>query len=178
MTTAAHDTVVKVADLIDRPGASRRVDLALPVPADLELPLADVRGLLRLNGVVESVVDGLLVRGTLEADLGVACARCLTDVDSTVRAEVAELFTDPKRHDVAPEDADPGYEVVDGELNLDTLLRDALVPSVPLRPLCDEACAGLCASCGQNRNEGACDCADDASDQRWAALRALDLPAD
>ena len=60
-------------------------------------------------------------------------------------------------------------------IDLDTLLRDALVPAVPYRPLCDPDCKGLCASCGVNRNETTCDCVDVTVDARWSALEGLRL---
>lgn len=175
MKTSRSDRLVRVTDLLDRPGASRRVDLALPVPGGLVLDLAEVTGPLRLTGVIESVVEGLLVRGTLTAPLRLSCARCLRDVEQTVAADVVEMFSDPDEVD-ADADVDPGYEIVDGALDLDTLLRDALVPAVPYRPLCREDCKGLCATCGANHNVEQCDCTDTITDSRWLALEGLRLP--
>jgi uncharacterized protein len=182
MTSSLHDTVLQVADLIDRPGSSRRVDLALATPPGLELPLATVVEPIRLVADVASVVEGLLVRGTLTTDVRVQCSRCLADLDISVTADVAELFTDPARASefgpgVEPADVvEEGYEIADGRIDLDTLVRDALVPAVPYQPLCDAACRGLCPVCGANRNEVDCDCAEPAGDARWAALEGLRLP--
>ena len=178
--TPADDRVLKVADLLDRPGASRRLDLAVEAPEDLDLAalaMAEVDGRLRLAGVVESVVDGLLVRGTLSAPLRLQCARCLQPVHRTVQAEVVELFTDPADAE-EPDDVEEGYEIVDGTLDLDTLLRDALAPAVPVQPLCRPDCAGLCPTCGTDRNVAACHCTEETSDARWAALAALRLDAE
>ena len=174
MPTDARDRTLRVADLIDRPGASRRVDLALPPAADLDLDMARLLGDIRLDGVVESVVDGLLVRGVVSADVEMACARCLMDLRSAISADVVELFTDPAEAELA-EDVDPGYEISDGTIDLDTMLRDALVPAVPYRPLCREDCKGLCAQCGVNRNDTDCNCVDVNTDARWAALEGLRL---
>jgi len=167
------DQVLRVADLIDRPGASRRLDVLPAAPDDLQLPLAEVTGPLRLRGVVESVVDGLLVRATLTAQLRVSCARCLVALTERVEADVVELFTAAADPDA---DSEPGYTYADGVLDLDALLRDALVPAVPLRSLCSEECRGLCPQCGTNRNDAACDCSDTLTDSRWAALEGLRLP--
>ncbi len=177
MTTPVHDRVLRVADLVDRPGTSRRVDLALPAPADLALELAEVVGPVRLVGVVESVVEGVLVRVLLEATVRTPCARCLRDLVTPVDAEVVELFTDPADAELA-DDVDPGYEIVEGIIDLDALLRDALVPAVPYRPLCREDCAGLCPQCGVERDAAACDCTDTTTDARWAALQGLRLRDD
>lgn len=174
MTIPLSDRVLLVADLVDRPGASRPVDLALPVPDGLELPLAAVTAPLRLTGVLESVVDGLLLRGSLRSDVELSCARCLTPVLATVTAEVVELFSDPATVDPHDE-VEPGYELVDARIDVDTLLRDALVPALPQRPLCLPGCRGLCPDCGADRNVVACTCAADPLDPRWTALQGLRL---
>lgn len=175
MPTPASTSLIRVADLLNRPGASRRIDLPVDAPEGLVLDLAELTGPLRLAGVIESVVDGLLVRATLTAPLQMACARCLKPVETTVSTDVVELFSDPARAD-EPGDIEAGYEIAETEIDLDTLLRDALVPAVPYRPLCDEACAGLCPTCGVDRNEAQCECTDVSADPRWAALERLRLP--
>lgn len=163
-----------VHDLLDRPGASRPLDLELEVPADVDLPLVEEVSPLRLQGVAEGVVEGILVRGTLTAEVTVGCARCLKPVSVGLSTEVAELYSDPATAD-EPGDVEAGYELADGEIDLDTLLRDALVPALPQAPLCRPDCQGLCATCGADRNVTTCDCAEDTADHRWAALEGLRL---
>lgn len=174
-----HDHVLTVTDLLHRPGASRRVDLDVDTPAGLTLALVDVRDPLHLAGVIESVVDGLLVRGSVRATVRMSCARCLADIEDELHADVVELFADPS----APRDADDdevegGYEIHEGTIDLDTLLRDALVPATPYQPLCRDECQGLCPTCGVDRNAVACGCKDEVHDSRWAALEGLRLPPD
>src|SRR5205809_123791 len=53
-----------------------------------------------------------------------------------------------------------------------------VVPDLPLVPLCADDCLGLCPTCGANRNDDPCDCAAQARDPRWDALRALVIPDD
>jgi uncharacterized protein len=178
MRPTYHDHVLHVADLVDRPGSSRPVELAMAVPEGFTLPLATIREPLQLSAVLESVVDGLLVRGALSVAMRLECARCLDPVDRTVAADVVELFQDPARLAADMEPPEEGYEVRDGHIDLDALLRDALAPATPYRPLCRHDCAGLCVECGTNLNERACTCADDHVDPRWTALRDLDLPSD
>ncbi|HVM15198.1 MAG TPA: DUF177 domain-containing protein [Egibacteraceae bacterium] len=174
--TTDDDFLLTVTDLLDRPGASRRVDLAMGVPDGLGLTLVEVSDPLRLAGVIESVVDGLLVRGRIEATVRLSCARCLTDIEDAVRADVVELFVGP-RGDLAPDDeVEAGYEIREGTIDLDTLLRDALVPAAPYRPLCRPDCRGLCPDCGVDRNLVDCMCEDQHHDSRWAALKGLRLP--
>jgi hypothetical protein len=56
------------------------------------------------------------------------------------------------------------------------MVHDALFAALPVMPLCQEDCAGLCPTCGINRNTGTCDCTVDVSDPRWAALDTLKGP--
>lgn len=174
MPTTRSTARVGVADLVARPGRSRPLRRALDAPEGLELPLARVDGLLDLDGVLESVIDGVLVRGTLEIPLALACARCLRPITDVVSAEVVELFVDPA-DPADPDDVEEGYEVLDDAIDLDTLLRDAVVPAVPVAPHCRDDCRGLCPRCGADRNTTPCDCADTDTDPRWSALQALRL---
>lgn len=175
--TTNDDFLLTVTDLLDRPGASRRVDLAMGVPDDLGLTLVEVCDPLRLAAVIESVVDGLLVRGRIEATVRLSCARCLTDVEDAVHADVTELFAGPQAGLPGDDDAvEAGYEIREGAIDLDTLLRDALVPATPYRPLCRTDCRGLCPDCGADRNVVDCACEDQRQDSRWAALKSLRLP--
>lgn len=174
MTTSLHDHLVNVADLVDRPGASRRVELRMPVPEGFEFPLVTVGTPLELDAVIESVVDGLLVRGLLRTELELSCARCLRGISHDAEVDVVELFVDPARASAeALEDLEEGYEVSDDHIDLDALLRDGLAPSAPYQPLCAEDCQGLCARCGADLNAGACGCGEDETDPRWAVLAQL-----
>jgi uncharacterized protein len=53
------------------------------------------------------------------------------------------------------------------------MLRDATGLALPLNPLCRTDCAGLCATCGKDLNDGACDCVEEVADPRWDALNAV-----
>ncbi len=174
MPSPTSDLRIDVADLVDRPGESRPIEARLPVPEGFSFPLVEVDAPLRLDAVIESLVDGLLVRGTLHAGLTLRCARCLRPLAAGAEAEVTELFLDPER--ASPDqlvDLEEGYEVVEEHLDLDALLRDALSGQTPYRPLCDEGCEGLCATCGADLNEGACACPADDGDPRWSPLARL-----
>lgn len=175
MATARTDRVLSVADLVGRPGTSRRLSLELEPPDDIERPLLRLSRPVRLEGVLESVVDGILVRGGLATTVEAECSRCLKDIEHSVETEVIELFRDPAEID--PEDEqEAGYEITDAHIDLDVLVRDALAPALPYSPVCEEACKGLCATCGTDLNQGSCDCTDTRTDERWAALEALRLP--
>jgi uncharacterized protein len=57
------------------------------------------------------------------------------------------------------------------ELDLADLAVEQVLLALPMRIVCDDDCAGLCPSCGANRNvEGACRCEPE-TDPRWDALK-------
>lgn len=113
------------------------VELArVPVGADLELEV-------RLDGVSE----GVLVTATVTAPLAGECARCLEAFRSATRVRFRELFI--LTSDAVLADEADSYQLDgSGMLDLEPALRDAVVLELPLSPLCQETCQGLCPDCG------------------------------
>lgn len=164
------ELTVSVADILGRPGVYRELRLDAEVPgvstALARLVPAPAHAELR----AESVVEGILVTGTVEADATLECARCLKEFGSDVTVDVCELFVAPGHEESADEDA---YRVAGQELDLEPMVRDALVLALPLNPVCEAACKGLCARCGKDLSGGPCDCSEDDVDPRWAELATL-----
>lgn len=177
-SAAAPPTVVDVTDLYRRPGTSRPVRRRLDAELMPAVPLVAASGPVDVDLLLEALVDGVLARGRVGADVSMGCARCLTDVDTRIAVDVAELFADPSRS--RDDDVEEGYVIDDvggrPQIDLSTLVRDALAAGTPLRPLCRPDCAGLCAGCGADLNTDPCVCTDEPADDRWAVLRTLDLP--
>jgi uncharacterized protein len=130
------------------------------VPEDAEVE-ADV--------VLESVVGGVSVTGTLRAPWKGTCRRCLEPAGATLVVEVREHFTEGG-------DGEETYPLHDGEVDLEPMVRDAVLLELPQAPLCRADCLGLCPTCGVNRNEEACECRSE-RDRRWAALDVLRDPS-
>ena len=145
----------------------------MPAPADLSDEIVSIGSQVTLVGVVESVVDGVLVRGTVEAPTRVACVRCLAERNDVVSAEVLELYSRPRADG---DDVEPGYEITEDRIDVETLLRDALAAATPSHPLCRPDCAGLCATCGADLNVAPCDGHPEQRNSRWSALEGLELP--
>ena len=162
-----QDVKISVVQILGRPGASRDIRISRPLEG-VETVLASVAETpLEARLRAESVVEGILVSGSVDAATRLQCARCLRAFSSEVSLEVCELFAEGQPIE---EDA----YAVDGEvIDLEPMLRDALTLALPLRPLCSEGCAGLCGSCGRDLNEGPCDCSDEELDPRWAGLSDL-----
>lgn len=171
---------VPVIDLVDSPGESRPLTRTVPrdeVGSDAPWGPADdaLRGPFELDLQLESLIDGVLVRGSVRFVLDLACARCLTPMVQRREPHVAELYRDPATY---PDETEEGYEI-EGDLHIDLerMLRDLVVLDFPVRVLCRDDCAGLCPTCGADRNEQECGHDVEAGiDPRWAPLRDLEVP--
>jgi uncharacterized protein len=112
---------------------------------------------------------GIDVTGTVSAPWSGSCRRCAEPVSGELRIPVRERFVDAP---LAGMSDDELYPITDETIDLGPLARDAVVLELPMAPLCREDCAGLCAQCGANRNEGDCGCVAP-RDPRWANLDVL-----
>lgn len=115
--------------------------------------------------VLESVVGGVSVTGTVRAPWVGACRRCLEPASDTLVLAVREHFTEGG-------DGADTYPLHEGDVDLEPMVRDAVLLELPQAPLCEPHCRGICPGCGANRNEGPCRCAAP-RDERWAALDVL-----
>jgi uncharacterized protein len=159
---------IDVADLLGHPGASRRHRAAWTLDG-LGTELARVRDDVPVEAdlLLESVVEGILVSGSIEATLALRCARCLTGFEQACSVEVHEMFV------VAPEADTDDYALdPEGLLDGDQMVRDAIGLELPFSPLCRPDCQGLCPVCGGDRNLDECPGHVEV-DPRWAALEQL-----
>lgn len=176
---------IDVTDLIDRPGATRAV-VRSARRAEMDTPEGGwgpgdevLVGPIDLHLELEMLVDGLLVSGTVAFPTEMACSRCLTDVRHAEVADVSELYEDPRAlEDEERDQLEAGYELTpDATIDLETLIRDAVLAAVPLKTLCREDCAGLCAVCGTDLNVEGCGHRDEpVADPRWRKLESLEVP--
>jgi len=153
---------IDVADLLTHPGARRPVHLEAPVEG-LAGSAARVHEPVRVDLLLERVPDGVVARGTVHARWEAECSACLREVQHDLDVGVGELFED------SPVDGET-YPLAGHEIDLEQLVRDAVLLELPLAPTC--ATAGL-ADC---RPVPLSDAGDDAPvDPRWAALSQLEL---
>ena len=160
----------------------KRVSRTVPAPADLGL--ADVLGVregadVELDLRLESVMEGVLITGTAHAPVRGECVRCLEPVGWELDAEFQELYSYPDAAERFGGDAeetdgdeDEALVLVDESFDLQPVLRDAVVLELPLQPVCQEDCPGLCAECGARLADDPGH-HHDAPDIRWAALQGL-----
>jgi uncharacterized protein len=168
--------LLNVHDLIGHPGMARSIDL-LGTLDGLATELVAVPDDALLGGPLslESVIEGVFVAGSITGTWRVRCARCLTEETRPFTVEIGELVTPAA---AGAEDAgDDGYILVDEQIDIDQIVRDAIGVEMPFAPLCRPDCQGLCPTCGGNRNLGECP-GHDVIDPRFAVLSELliDLP--
>jgi uncharacterized protein len=119
------------------------------------------------------------LRGRITARAEVDCDRCLKSVDVPVEADFDVTYVPATDYGAGPEAAelqedDLGLSVFDGEsIDVDELVREQVLLTLPTRALCGEDCKGLCPVCGEDRNQEACACQPTEVDPRWAALKDL-----
>ena len=176
---------VSVAQVASRPGQSKPIDTVFPAPSGIGDDIVGVRegADVRVVGSFDSIVDGLVFTGRIEAPLTAECTRCLkpSDPDWTVNVTLFFPYDAPGADDgrgngeveiIAGEDeAEDVYPLSsDGAFaDMESPLRDTLVEALPLQPLCKEDCLGLCPQCGVDLNEDP-DHHHDVTDIRFAAL--------
>jgi len=113
------------------------------------------------------------VSGRLTGRIRLSCSRCLTPLEETYEIPYEETFKPvPEGREDKEEDADI-VPFSGSRLELRPYLESELLLHLPLAPLCDEACRGLCPECGQNLNERECGCRRERIDPRLEALRKL-----
>jgi uncharacterized protein len=102
------------------------------------------------------------------------CARCLEPIEDDTEVTFQELFVyDDPAHRGDPDEDDEVSKLEDDLLDLEPLLRDAVVLALPFRPLCEEDCPGLCIECGARLADDPEHAHDEPIDPRWAGLTAL-----
>lgn len=165
--------VLDTRELGRRPGSQREVSRSVPAPADLGIEVLSVPegAPVELDLRLEAVMEGVLVTGTAQAELAGECARCLDPIEDDIVARFQELFV---YDDSEADEEDEGVSRLEADLvDLEPLLRDAVVLALPFQPLCMEDCPGLCVECGANLKDDPDHSHEAPIDPRWAGLAAL-----
>ncbi len=169
---AANPWFVDLRELGRRAGSMQEIERSVPAPADWRVELigvpegAEVRMRLRL----ESVMEGVLVSGEVDVPVVGSCARCLEPVEDTLELDLQELFAYSGSTTEATTEEDEVRLVEHDTIDLEPLVRDAVVLSLPLAPVCTDDCRGLCVDCGQRLADVPDDHAHEVVDPRWAGL--------
>lgn len=130
-----------------------------------------------------------LVKGNISGEAQIACHRCLKPVTVPVTIEIEEEFFPVQgttydgpqlwdQHESDEPDPDEKLTFHGDTIDLTDVVNQYNVMALPAKTLCDDACAGICPSCGQDLNEGSCSCVFDDIDPRLASLKQLLSPND
>jgi uncharacterized protein len=112
---------------------------------------------------------GLVLSGTATTTVRAQCARCLEPFDMSLEGSVEGLYVREEDQEGLPEEQE--YEVLtSSEVDLWPVVESALAVATPFAPLHDEACAGLCPTCGVDLNKEACCCEPERRDSPFSAL--------
>lgn len=130
----------------------------------------------RISGRVNRSGHDVRLRGQITARAEVECDRCLRQVTVPIETtfDVAYVpaadYVEGEAAELQEEDL--GVSVYEDEaIDIDELVREQVLLTIPARALCVEDCKGLCPVCGVNRNEAACECEAAETDPRWGALK-------
>ena len=197
---AAHEQespwVVDTRELIRRPGSMRELSRTVTVPERIGTDVIAIQPghRVELDVRLESVVEGVLATGTVQGAASGVCVRCLEDVEVSLEVGFQELFAYPERaahhhkvtapaarkggHNADAETDEDEQHVLDGDLmDLEEVVRDAVVTALPFQPVCQDDCPGLCSECGARLADDP-EHHHDVIDPRWSALSTLSTPAD
>ncbi|MGM0471082.1 MAG: YceD family protein [Bacillota bacterium] len=116
-----------------------------------------------INLQVFNTDESFLVTGSIDLKFEVACSRCLDKFELPLTVKLEEEID---REDV---------EMINNQSMIDITkeIDDNVMVSLPMKPVCDDDCAGLCSNCGQNLNEADCECFMHTVDPRLAKLEKL-----
>jgi uncharacterized protein len=128
--------VVSVADLLRRPGTQREVRATAELDGLAISSTAVVHGApVELDVVLESLSEAVVVTGTVRVTWTGECRRCLREVAGLATLDVREVYEpDPVEGDT--------YRLAGEQLDLEPMVRDAVLLALPLAPVCDDACEG------------------------------------
>ena len=146
-------------------GYSREFPIEIPEIRIQDLELRDLNGTI----TVTRTKQGLLVEGELSAVTMTDCMRCLEPIELILEPEFTELYVFNK---TADSDSDLKYPET-GIIDLAPVVREYMLLEIPIKPLCQPECLGLCPICGENQNEHVCEHEEEVIDPRFDVLRTL-----
>jgi len=164
---------VPVHELMHRPGEQRELDLAIDAPEHLGAAVARVPAGARLDVHVrlEGLHEGILATGEVATVADGECVRCLDPVRIPVEVDFQELFA------YTPDEAFD-FAVRDDHVDLEPVVRDAVVLALPFQPVCRPDCRGLDPETGERLADHPDRRPREVIDPRWAALEGFRADSD
>jgi uncharacterized protein len=141
---------INVGFLINQPIGYSRV-----LPFKLEKIDIEDESLRNFNASIDltRTQDGLIAQVVIDAEVESECSRCLEPFQNKISSKFKEFFTFP--YVEASEDEIKVPE--DGNIDFEPIIHDYLLMEMPIKPVCQSDCMGLCDICGQNLNQSVCE---------------------
>jgi uncharacterized protein len=144
------------------------------LPLDEETTLTQIEGNVRFTRTASGVLGEANVRGVVE----MLCTRCLNPATPSIELHFRDEFHSKIEVNTgvplpAPDEEDPFFISESHLVDLGEAIREYALLELPMQPLCNAECKGLCPTCGADLNAGPCDCQPDENDERFAALKTL-----
>jgi uncharacterized protein len=151
----------------DRKTIRGGADLVVPEGYDIEFNAGDsVAWTIELRRIAGAVQ----IAGRVSGEVTLLCYRCLEEFTFPLSLVLKEHAVWLNGDGEQGEDMTGDYEVSDGLLDLEPVLRDAIALAFPVRRVCAEECKGLCVRCGANLNLDPCGCEPRPPDARLSPL--------
>lgn len=166
------DFVLDTRSLGRAPGSIRRVHRVVTAPEKIGLDLIAIPAgaEIDLDLTLQAVSEGVLVTGSVSAPIEGECSRCLESFTDDLELEITELFAYPDSATEQTTEEDEIYRLVDDMIDIEPVVTDAVGLELPLQPLCEPDCAGLCPECGVRMAIAGPDHTHEILDPRWAGL--------
>jgi uncharacterized protein len=142
------------------------LDIELAIPMGQGAATVPAGEIIELNLRLESVHDGILATGEVDSTAMADCSRCLEPLKLEVEVDFQELFA----YSLEQED---DFLVQDEKIDLEQAITDAVVLSLPFKPVCSEDCLGLCSECGVKMAEDPEHVHQAQNDSRWSELESF-----
>jgi uncharacterized protein len=120
----------------------------------------------------------VLIKGMAGMSSLFTCSRCLKQFYLPLSADFEEEYLPASEvsgaveQELTAEELDSDF-YRDNEINIEELIREQMLLSVPMKPLCKPGCRGICPKCGKDLNDGPCGCKEDEIDPRLMPLKKI-----
>lgn len=163
-----REFVISVKSLMGRPGTMSEFNypVVLGERWGTEIVRIPKGEEIDLDFRLESVHEGILASGEADGDADTECSRCLKEFNHEFNVAFQELFA-------YSGELEDDLKVIGEAVDIEEVVRDAVISSFPFQPVCEAKCLGLCVDCGANLNEDPSHAHEEQIDSRWAALEKL-----
>ena len=157
--------IIKISNL-----ANGRYDYAF----EDEIAAIDIsepyEGTYKTKVILNRFEDQIILDAETSINANLVCDRCNTNYSKLIVSNYRIVYL--LRENEYNNDSTDMYYVKPetDKINISSDVRDFALLAIPMKNLCKEECKGLCTKCGQNLNEGPCNCKDEGIDERWKPL--------